>query len=320
MFDGHLDFSPVSCKDRRSPRLWAGGGGLVGSLSVVGLMVYPVKSCAGISMTSAAVRSRGFQYDRQWMLVGPDGTFLSQRTHPAMARIEVAVAHNALRLHHHDLPQLVLPLSGNAGKEIPVRVHEHATVGVEQGREAAQWCSYAIGADARLVRMPNDAVRAIPGAQVAGAQTGYADAYPLLLASQASLHALNARIAAHGGVPVPMDRFRPNIVIGGRCDPHAEDTWKRIRIGGIELVNEGPCTRCEITMVDQATGAKFRDVEPLRTLNEYRAVRLPNGKRKTLFGANFSHRGTGLLLVGDDVGVLEVGTPTLVPEPARVAV
>lgn len=292
----------------------------MGSLSVVGLMVYPVKSCAGISMSSVAVRSRGFLYDRQWMLVGSDGTFLSQRTHPAMARIEVAIMRERLVLHHADLPPYSVPSCGCAGAAVPVRVHDHETVGVDQGDDAARWCSYAIGADARLVRMPDDAVRSVRGSRVDGAQTGYADAYPFLIASQASLVGLNARIAAYSGVSVPMDRFRPNIVIGGACDPHAEDTWMRVRIGGIEFVNEGPCTRCEVTMVDQATGTKLRDGEPLRTLNAYRTVRLPNGKRKTLFGANFSHRGTGFIMVGDDVEVLEVGMPSLVPHASRVAV
>jgi uncharacterized protein YcbX len=146
--------------------------------------------------------------------------------------------------------------------------------------------------------MPPDTVRPVDVDHAGpGHRVGFADGYPLLLLSEGSLDELNRRLEA----PLPMDRFRPNVVVDG-CGPHAEDRWRRLRVGDVEMRVVKPCSRCSITTVDQATAA--RGPEPLATLADYR---LAGGK--VLFGQNLVHESRGTLRVGDVVEVLESGRP-----------
>jgi uncharacterized protein YcbX len=176
-----------------------------------------------------------------------------------------------------------------------VRVWRHEGDGVDQGDEAASWLSQLLGRAVRLVRTPPDHVRRVnPERTPVEAQTAFSDGYPLLVLSQRALDGLNAQLAA----PIPIDRFRPNLVLGG-CEPHAEDGWRRIRVGGIELVLVKPCDRCAVTTVDQETGERTGG-EPLRTLARYR-----RRDGAVWFGQNAVALGTGHLEVGAPVEVLE---------------
>jgi uncharacterized protein YcbX len=168
---------------------------------------------------------------------------------------------------------------------------------VDQGAEPAQWLTTFLGAPCRLVRMADDFVRATNPTYSVGleGQLGFADGYPFLLTTEASLADLNSRMA----VPLPMNRFRPNIVVTG-SPPFAEDGWQRIRIGGITFAVVKPCARCVITTVDQATAATAR--EPLRTLATFRQVQ---GKG-VMFGQNLIHTAMGTIRVGDAMDVLEL--------------
>jgi hypothetical protein len=166
---------------------------------------------------------------------------------------------------------------------------------VDAGDEAAEWLHGAVGESARLVFMPDGAHRAVNARYGApGDHVSFADAYPYLVISTASLDDLNARLPK----PVPMDRFRPNLVVTG-CAPYAEDGWRRVRIGPVVFRLVKPCIRCTVPTIDQATGAPDGP-EPLRTLAGYR-----NGEDGVRFGMNVIAEGEGLVRAGDEVQPLD---------------
>ena len=255
---------------------------------IAGLFVYPVKGCRGLALDAAEVGARGLAGDREWMVVGSDGGFLSQRTQPRMALIEVALADGGLVVGAPGMAELAVPRAGGATSTRPVTIWRDTVEAASAGAEAAAWFSAFLGLDCDLVRMPAatrrrvDPARARPGDLV-----GFADAYPFLLVSQGSLDELNRRLVT----PLPMDRFRPNLVVDG-CAPHAEDAWRTLVAGGVTFRVAKPCARCVVTATDQRTGA--RGDEPLGTLATYR---LRDGK--ILFGQNLVHDGRGTLRVGD---------------------
>jgi uncharacterized protein YcbX len=179
------------------------------------------------------------------------------------------------------------------GPRRSIRIWDDVVHATDLGDEAARWISSFLGADCRVVFMPDDVVRPVdPRYAQPGDRVGFADAYPFLLISQGALGELNRRLKS----PLPMNRFRPNLVVDG-VPPHAEDGWARIAIGGVMFEVVKPCARCVVTTTDQETGE--RGHEPLRTLATYRRT---NGK--VHFGQNLIHQGGGELRVGDAVEVL----------------
>ena len=262
-------------------------------IRVSGLAVYPVKSCRGVDLDEAVVGATGFDLDRQWMVVDADGRFLSQRQAPELAQIEVAVAGEGLTLSAPALPALTIPLRTPHGRERTVEVWQDRCAAVDEGDAAARWLEQHLGRRAMLVRMAGVGSRPLAGAPVAsGIAVSFADAFPFLLVSEGSLEELNRRLES----PVPMNRFRPNIVVAGGA-PHAEDEWRRVGIGEVVFRVAKPCARCVITTTDQRTGE--RGPEPLRTLASYRTV-----GGKVLFGQNLVHEGRGVVRVGDRVRVV----------------
>jgi len=259
------------------------------------LVIYPIKSCRGVEVNLATVGTTGFELDRRWMLIGDDGRFLSQREHHQLALVRVQIEGDLLRLEAPGLPSLEVGFDGAVGPASRVQIWDDECAAIDEGDEAAGWFSRCLGISARLVRMASDNARPL-GSSTAepGDHVSFADGFPFLLLSAASLDGLNRRLS----LPVPMDRFRPNIVIDG-CQPHAEDGWNRIRIGEVGFRFAKPCARCVITTVDQATGERKR--EPLRTLSTYRTV-----DGQVLFGQNLVHEGRGLIRVGDSVEVLDL--------------
>lgn len=273
------------------------------------IVVYPVKGCRGISHEHASFWSSGLSLDREWMVIDRDGTFVSQRTVPKLALVETAIELNALVLRYPEYGELVLPLVYYGGPSREVTVHRDRLTATDCGDRAAAWLSEALDGEYRLVRMGPESKRPVASRVVLQAQTAFADAFPLLVIGEASLADLNQRIAARGGRPVLMDRFRPNLVVSG-CGPYAEDAWQRFRIGEVEFAVEKPCTRCSVTTVDQQTGE--RGTEPLATLATYR--RTPDG---VIFGMNVTHRGPGERTAdGTIIGSrsIAVGTPIEVLE------
>jgi uncharacterized protein len=273
------------------------------SIVVTQLYRYPVKSCRGISLQSAEVDARGLVDDRRWMVVDARGDFRTQRELPRMALIETALQNGHLTLRAPQQMPLSVPVEANGAARTSVTVWRDSGVdALDLGEEAAEWLSDVLSEPVRLVHLAPDAVRQVDlNFAQPGDQVGFADGFPFLLISEESLDDLNRRLDS----PLPMNRFRPNIVVRGLDDalsPFAEDTWATIRIGGpdgirFEVVK--PCGRCAITTTDQETAE--RGVEPLRTLATYRNIGWGSSPK---FGQNLIHRGSGALRVGDPVEVL----------------
>lgn len=267
------------------------------------LAIYPVKSCGVLHPEQAELDARGFRDDRRWMIVrdtpNARGQFVTLREYPPMALIQPSLQIDTITLDMPGYSALTLPRDLD-GPRISVEVWNDTCSAIDMGDGAAAWVSRALGVDLRLVRQADDEQRAVSMKYTNEAsEVSFADGYPLLIISTASLDDLNDRLLAKGADALPMGRFRPNIVVTG-VPAFAEDTWKRIRIGGIEMEVAKPCARCVATTVDPATGTVPDSDEPLRTLATFR--RGVGGG--VMFGQNVIHRGLGHINVGDTVEVL----------------
>jgi len=245
--------------------------------SITGLFVYPVKSARGIARAHVPLTATGLEWDRQWMIVNSSGVFLSQRSHPRLARIVPELRPGALVLNAPGLPGLCVPLDAG-GARAAVKVWDDACVGIDQGSEAHEWVSRALGEPARLMRAAPDMGR-VANPKFAGptpAPIGFPDGYPLLVCNQASLADLNERLPEC----IPMERFRPNIVVSG-FPAWAEDSIDTLTIGPVTLRLVKPCIRCTIPSIDQQTGEPSTDPAP--ALRQFRFSRELRG---VMFGEN----------------------------------
>jgi uncharacterized protein YcbX len=263
-------------------------------VQIIGLYRYPLKSARGSSLAEASLDPFGIEGDRRWCLLGEDGKVITQRDCPALATIEVQPIDGGIELHSHGGEPIAVPVPKPGAELLSVQVWRDRTEGEAAGVEADAWLSGMLGLRCRLLYMPLSTCRQVsleygqPGDRVS-----FADGYPLLLTSEASLADLNRRLDR----ALPMDRFRPNLVIDGKV-PFAEDDWARIRVGSTEFRVAKSCARCVVTTTDQRTGA--RGPEPLRTLASFRNV-----GGSILFGENLIHEGPGPVRLGDPVEVLE---------------
>ncbi|NEQ26510.1 MAG: MOSC domain-containing protein [Microcoleus sp. SIO2G3] len=257
------------------------------------LNIYPVKSAAGISLTSARAQLRGLEFDRRWMITDTDGKFMTQRQFPRMALIGVQINQNQLHLSAPGMTDLVVEPVDRP----PVRVEVWGDFCQAILAEAAvnDWLTKFLDTSCQLVYMPDDTIRRVDRQYAIDPNrdhVSFADGFPYLLISEASLEDLNSRLE----VPLPMNRFRPNFVVSG-CEPFAEDQWRAIRIGSVVFHLVKLCSRCAITTVDQATGV--REQEPLVTMAKFRLQ-----KRKILFGQNLVPENEGAIALGDAIEVL----------------
>jgi uncharacterized protein YcbX len=258
-------------------------------IRVTELAIYPVKACRGIRVSSARVVERGFAGDRRWMIVDASGVFVTQRTERRLALVRAVLDGEELELSAPGAGAVRVPAAYEAGVRREVQVWSHVGTAVAHP-EGSAWLSALLGAPHTLVYMPDDERRAVnPERARPGDIVGFADGYPFLLISEASLAALNARLAA----PITMQRFRPNIVVSG-CEPFAEDGWARLAVGALGFRGVKRCDRCVVTTVDPETGDS--GVEPLRTLATFRRE-----DGKVWFGMNLIHDGPGTISVGDEV-------------------
>lgn len=256
---------------------------------VSALYVYPIKACRGVRVTEWPVVARGFEADRRWMIVDETGRFVSQREEPKLALVDTAFVGDSFRVAAPGLQPLTLPRVYEVPETRAVQVWSDVTLGCVHA-EGSEWFSRYVDVPLQLVYMPDSYHRHVNPARARPTDiVGFADGYPFLLISEASLEDLNARMEA----PIPMERFRPNIVVSG-TEPYAEDHFDEVRLGDIAFRGVKRCDRCVVTTIDIATGEPSR--EPLRTLATYR-----RWDSKVWFGMNMIHDGPGVLRVGDAV-------------------
>ncbi|MBL9134281.1 MAG: MOSC N-terminal beta barrel domain-containing protein [Verrucomicrobiales bacterium] len=239
----------------------------ISELRITGLHIYPVKSCGGISLPEVLLTDRGFQWDREWLVVDPSGRFLTQRQHPKLALIGVEIGDDTLGLSAVGHPSLRIPLVTSAPRAVrQVTVWQHTCPADDEGDGAAEWFSAVLGAPVRLVRFQKFH-RRLSNLQWTGgieALTRFSDGYPILVLSEESVADLNHRLPVPA---LPMNRFRPNLVVAGG-EAYVEDRIRTLKSGSVELRLVKPCERCTITGTDQKTAEV--NAEPLKTLATYR--------------------------------------------------
>jgi uncharacterized protein YcbX len=265
-------------------------------LTVSELYIYPIKSLGGIALNTASLTDRGFEYDRRWMLVDADNHFLSQREVNTMALLKVQLTEPGLLVQNSSIAgaEYLIPFEPQTSETVMVTVWSNHCRAQRVSDAADAWFSQQLGLPCKLVYMPTTTRRLVDGRYAHNKEiTSFSDGYPLLLISQASLDDLNNRLPA----PVPMNRFRPNIVFKGGT-AFLEDSMKEFEINGITFFSVKPCARCVITTIDQQTAEKAK--EPLKTLSTYRMK-----NNKIYFGQNLLYQGTGVICVGDTITIHE---------------
>ena len=261
-------------------------------VKLTSLYIYPVKGFAAVALREAVVTSRGLQHDRRFMVVDPDGGFISQRELPLMATVWTEIEGETLRLAAADAGEVSLPLAPDDGEAITVRVWKSTCAAIAPSPAVDQWLTEYLGTDCRLVYMPESTRRDTNAAYGGpGHIVSFADGYPFLLTNEASLADLNARMAR----PIPMNRFRPNFVVAG-APAFAEDSWTDFALGDVRLRMVKPCGRCQVPTTDQATG-EVTGPEPLATLTAYRN----SPEFGATFGMNAVPTGSGVVRAGDAV-------------------
>jgi uncharacterized protein len=273
--------------------------------TVSSLFVYPIKSCQGLSLTSLVCGERGPLNDRRWMVIDDRGRFVSQRENPRLSLIAP--------FFYGD--QLVATAPGAASLRLDDRKTTRCRVSVwnfegeaeDLGEECARWFTEILEQSCRVVRFADDVHRAVSKSHTAlNAEVAFSDGYPLLLVSLESWSELNR----HLEVPVPMSRFRPNVVLRG-CQPFQEDEWQTLAVPQLTLDLVKPCERCKITTLNPDT--LEYGIEPLATLAKFR-----RGPKGVLFGQNAVHHGPGVIEVGDNVTVLAERTSLNPKQPEPV--
>jgi len=266
-------------------------------MNVTEINIYPIKSTRRIALNESEVLARGLPWDRRWMLVDAAGEFITARKYPALARVDTVIGSETLAVSVDEGAVLKLPLQSDAVETVAVTVWRDRCDAVPAGPEADAWFSDYLGIACRLVRLSDYLRRGVdPDYGQPGDEVSFADGFPLLLITQASLQDLNTRL----DTPVSMRRFRPNLVVEG-AEPYAEDSWRRFRVGAVEFEGVKNCSRCVFTTVDPDTGCKDPQQEPLRTLATYR--KRANGG--VYFGQNLIPRSGGVIRIGDAVEILE---------------
>ncbi|QXV64544.1 MOSC domain-containing protein [Mucilaginibacter sp. 21P] len=262
------------------------------------LIIYPIKSLGGIELTSAKVTDRGLEHDRRWMLIDDDNRFLSQREYAQLALCQVSLEHHGLKVTYTpDESFITIPLKPLKQDTLEVTIWDDTCIGQLVSDEVDGWFTEKLRKGCRLVYMPDETHRQTDLRYTSeGMVTSFSDAYPLLLIGQSGLDDLNTRLEE----PLPMNRFRPNIVFTGGS-PYSEDLMNHIQINNLNFYGVKLCARCIMTTIDQQTLAKGK--EPLKTLAKYRRK-----DNKILFGQNIALTDTGVIHVGDELTVLSMHT------------
>ncbi len=282
-------------------------------ISVSQLWIYPIKSMKGISLDNVQLERRGFRYDRRWMLIDKDNRFITQRQHPKMALIEPSfeadVMDFGLSVRAPDMPVLIIPYPDpqiELYDEVEVTCWNDQVKAHHINTAIDNWFSEYLDTDCQLVYMPDSSLREVDPDYAMNAKgndiASFADGFPNLVISEASLHDLNSRV----DIDLNMERFRPNIVLSG-CKPYEEDRLGHFKINQIDFYGVKPCSRCVITTINPQTGEK-ESREPLQTLAKFRKK-----DNKVFFGQNLLHKLTFVsdnrLNIGDKLEVIKTLEP-----------
>lgn len=271
-------------------------------LSLSEINIYPIKSLGGISLEEALIEERGLQFDRRWMLVTENGEFLTQREFPKMATLNVTIEDAGLLVKSEAGQSISIPLLPDSKQKLGVSVWGSKCKALFYSQVIDDFFSDILQTNCRLAYMPDDSRRKVsPNYAVRKFQdiVSFADGYPILLIGEGSLDDLNSKLE----IPVPMNRFRSNIVIKNSA-AFVEDSWKKISVGEAVFHLVKPCARCVMTTIDQQTGLS-NNSEPLKTLAKYRLVKRL-GKQKINFGMNLiADRAGERIRIGDRVSVLD---------------
>jgi len=265
-------------------------------LQISQLYIYPIKSLGGIALNEAIITDRGFQYDRRWMLVDYNNQFISQREVHQMALMKLSIAEDGISVTHSvKQSAYTIPFHTTKNEFAEVTIWDDTCTGQFVSDEADEWFSTMLEIPCRLVYMPDNTHRITDQRYTSeNSITSFSDAYPFLLIGQASLDDLNSRLAE----PLPMNRFRPNIVFTGG-QPYREDMMHTFTIGNITFYGVKLCARCVMTTINQDNGTTGK--EPLKTLARYRFK-----NNKIMFGQNLAHKGLGEIRVGDELVVTKL--------------
>lgn len=265
-------------------------------MRVTEIRIYPVKGLRGHAVPEAVVEPWGLAGDRRFMVVDEAGRFLTQRELPGMAVVDAAFAPEGLVLSAPGTAPMPVAVPGPDAGTRDVTVWRDRVVARDAGVEVAAWLSSVLGVACRLVHLADPAQgRPVdPDYSEPADRVSFADGFPLLVTNTASLDDLNHRLPA----PVTMDRFRTNVAVSG-AEAWAEDEWRHLTIGAVPFAGTKDCARCAVTTVDQDTGRKSPENEPIRTLARFR--RKAGGR--IIFGQNLIPRGLGRIALGDAVTV-----------------
>lgn len=257
--------------------------------SVTNLVIYPVKGVSAISQDACQVFNRGLEHDRRFLIVDQNNRLVTQREHSKLATMKAAVSPQGLSLSFSG-KSLGVPIPTTGAQRLTVHVWDDETDAVDCGDEAAAWLSDIFGEPMRLTYMDERATRQAGRASNPGDEVSFADAYPIMVANEASLADLNTKLESK----VPMNRFRPNVIVKG-FEPWVEDNWTTLQIGDVKFRAVSNCGRCLVTTIDQATGEKTGS-EPLRTLATFRTI-----DQKVVMGRYVIPETYGVVRVGDEV-------------------
>ncbi|MFC3559218.1 MOSC domain-containing protein [Pedobacter jamesrossensis] len=258
--------------------------------------IYPIKSLGGISLKEAKIEERGLQYDRRWMLIDEQGTFITQRKHFELALLEVSLKDNELTVtfKKNKEQKVSFSLEESIGESIAVTIWDDISNGFEVSKKVSDWFSDYMKMKVKLVKMSSEEKRLVDERYALDNEiVSFADGYPCLIIGQSSLDGLNEKLAD----PIEMNRFRPNFVFTGGT-AHIEDSFSQFNLGNIAFSAVKPCARCVLITIDQQTGIKGH--EPLKTLASYRTK-----EKKVLFGQNLIHKGFGIIRIGEELKIKE---------------
>ena len=269
------------------------------------LLIYPIKSLGGFEVNSTQLTDRGLQYDRRWMLVDKNNKFFTQREHPVMCLLQTIIENDELIIFHKNNTgdKVAVPLHPTESATIKVTVWDDECAAQHVSELADQWFTQKLSMDCRLVFMPDTENRLVEEAYAHNKEiTAFSDGYPLMMIGQASLDDLNSRLPE----PLPMDRFRPNIVFTGG-NPFDEDTMEHLQINEINLYGVKLSSRCVLTTINQTNAQKGK--EPLKTLAGYRQK-----DNKIYFGQNLLYNKIGKMALGDAIKVVKTRAAGLFSE------